>query len=207
MTPFASATPALAAALLTDPFYQAITVDQGVDTSGRLALLCKYFEYSLQEADRAGRCVFHEDPRLGAAAWLLPRAPDVEAAEARAKTEFLARLLGPKGWDNYRRIIDFMSAQSERLVPAEAWYLTIVGIDPSAQGRGIGARLLAPTLAEAAAAGAYTFLETFSPRNLTFYERIGFVRVADFLEPTTQSRYFIMGCRPKTVTRAATVSR
>ena len=197
MTQFGQMTAALAAALIADPFYEAITIDCGADVGGRLALLSRYFEYSLEEADRTGRCVPHEDPTLGVAAWLLPRTPEIEVAEGRAKAEFLAGSLGPRGWDNYRRIIDFMSDRSERLVPADAWYLTIIGIHPAAQGRGLGARLLAPTLAEADAVGAYAFLETFSPRNTAFYARAGFVRVAEFLEPTTQSQYLIMGRRPR----------
>ncbi len=193
---FGTTAPALVAALLDDPFYQAITADCGVDVAARCSMLTQYFEYSLREADRTGRCIVHEDPALGAAAWLLPRPPQVEAAEASAKAACLAELLGPRGWDNYRRIIASMSGRSRPLVPAHAWYLTIIAVHPAAQGRGIGARLLRPTLAEASRAGAYAFLETFTPRNLLFYEHAGFVRVAEFLEPTTGARYALMGRAP-----------
>jgi GNAT superfamily N-acetyltransferase len=192
MRTFSKTTPALVASLIGDPFYQAITVDCGVDFEARFSVLSRYFEYSLQEADRTGRCTVHEDPELGAAAWLLPRTPEVEVAEASAKAAYLAGLLGPTGWDNYRRIIEFMSLSSEPLVPEDAWYLTIVGVHPVAQGRGIGAQLVRPTLAEATKAGVYAFLETFAPRNLVFYERVGFVRVAEFVEPTTKAQYAVM---------------
>jgi len=101
-------------------------------------------------------------------------------------------LLGPRGWGNYRRIIEFMSGKSAPLVPAQAWYLTIVGVHPAAQGRGIGAQLIRPTLIEATQAGAYCYLETFTPRTVAFYERLGFARLAQFEEPTTQAPYAIM---------------
>jgi len=192
MRTFSKTTPALVASLIGDPFYQAITVDCGVDIEPRLSVLSRYFEYALQEADRTGRCTVPEDPALGAAAWLLPRTPEVEVAEASAKAAYLAGLLGPKGWDNYRRIIEFMSHRSELVVPLDAWYLTIVGVHPAAQGRGIGAQLVRPTLAEATQAGAYAFLETFTQRSLVFYERIGFVRAAEFVEPTTKAQYVVM---------------
>ena len=193
---FSETTPALVASLIGDPFYQAITVECGADAELRFSVLSSYFEYSLREADRTGRCTVCEDSALGAAAWLLPRTPQLDAAESSAKGAYLAGLLGPKGLDNYRRIIEFMSRRSELLVPPDAWYLTIVGVHPAAQGRGIGAQLLRPTLAEASQAGAHAYVETFSPRNLVFYARIGFARVAEFVEPTTAAQYFLMRRAP-----------
>jgi GNAT superfamily N-acetyltransferase len=198
MQTFSKTTPALAISLIDDPFYQSITIDS-VDAEARLSVLSRYFEYSLQEADRTGRCTLHDDPALGAAAWLLPRTPEVEAAEASAKRAHLAELLGPNGWNNYCRIIGFMSERSEQLVPADAWYLTIVGVHPAAQGRGIGARLLRPILAEADSVGAHAFLETFSPRGVAFYQRLGFERAAAFDEPTTMARYVAMRRAPLNV--------
>jgi GNAT superfamily N-acetyltransferase len=179
-----------------DPFYLALTADCEEDVAARVSLLSQYFEYSLQEARRTGRCVVHEDPALGAAAWLLPRTPEGDAAEASQKAAYLAGLLGPRGWDNYRRIIEFMSNRSKPLIPTGAWYLTIIGVHPSAQGRGIGGQLLRPTLAQATRVGAHAFLETFTPRNLAFYERAGFAPLAQFVEPTTRAPYVLMRRAP-----------
>jgi len=50
---------------------------------------------------------------------------------------------------------------------------------------------LEPTVAEAGIAGAMRYLETFSPRNIKFYERAGFHAIASFLEPTTRARYTV----------------
>jgi GNAT superfamily N-acetyltransferase len=88
--------------------------------------------------------------------------------------------------------MEFMSPRASVSVPSEAWYLSIIGIDPAAQGQGIGAWLLKPTLAEADAAGAVCYLETYSPRNVRFYERLGFRSVASHLEPCTGATYIIM---------------
>jgi hypothetical protein len=55
-------------------------------------------------------------------------------------------------------------------------------------------RLLEPMLAEARAAGAVTWLETFTDRGVRFYERVGFTLVAWHDEPTTGLRYAIL-CR------------
>jgi GNAT superfamily N-acetyltransferase len=195
MPPESLSTPALADALIVDPFYLAISVDFEHDMPARKAVLAAYFAYSLGEAARTGRCLTTEDGRLGAAAWLLPRTDDVDAAESAAKNEFLASALGPRGRDNYHRIVEFMAARAPAVVPVGAWYLSILGISPAAQGRGLGAQLLAPTLAEADAAGVPCFLETFTPRSVAFYERLGFRSMAEHLEPVTNSVYVIM-CRP-----------
>lgn len=186
----------LTAALSPDPFYQAITVDCGNNEEPRSGLLERYFRDALEEAIRSGRCVIHEDPTLGAAAWHLPHAPQGEAAQGAAKLHRLSALLGTRGLENYRRMIDFMSRESRQLVPADAWYLSIIGVHPLAQGRRIGDMLLAPTLAEADAQGAYAFLETFAPRTVRFYERVGFRQIAQRLEPVTGASYLIMGRKP-----------
>jgi GNAT superfamily N-acetyltransferase len=192
MTPFVQASAALTESLFDDPFYWAITEGFGNDLAGRKRALNLYFRYSLDEADRTGRCVVAPDPRLGAAAWLLPRSPDVDAAESSAKSEYLASTLGSRGKENYYRIVRYMAPLAARVVPGGSWYLSIIGILPSAQGRGLGATLLAGTLAEASRANVTCYLETFTPRNLKFYARLGFRQVADHLEPTTNREYVVM---------------
>jgi GNAT superfamily N-acetyltransferase len=85
-----------------------------------------------------------------------------------------------------------MSAKSATLVGDAAWYLSIVAVDPAAQGQGLGRILLEPTIAEADRAGVTCYLETFSQRNLSFYQRLGFAAAARFTEPTTGSDYTVM---------------
>ena len=194
MTPLQQASTALVESLIDDPFYRAITVDFVRDHAARKRALTLYFHYSLREAERTGRCVVAPDPKLGAAAWLLPRSPAIDAAESSAKAEYLAIILGPRGIENYHRIVNYMTPLAAKVVPHGAWYLSIIGIRPSAQGRGLGATLLAGTLKEASRAQVPCYLETFTPRNLKFYERAGFRRVADHLEPTTNKEYVVM-CR------------
>lgn len=191
-SPLIETSAALVDSLCDDPFYLAISEDFAHDLSARKQALLQYFQYSLEEAERTGRCVLAPDTRLGAAAWLLPRSPEVHTAESLAKSEFLASALGSRGKDNYYRIVGYMSPRARQVVPADAWYLSIIGIAPSVQGRGLGAALLAGTLAEATASNATCYLETFTPRNLRFYEKAGFRRVAAHVEPTTNREYVVM---------------
>ncbi|MFV2176319.1 GNAT family N-acetyltransferase [Actinomadura sp. LOL_016] len=64
--------------------------------------------------------------------------------------------------------------------PAEpVWFLATVGVDPDAQGRGLGAAVVRPGVEEAERAGCPAFLETSSERNVRFYERLGFTTTAE----------------------------
>jgi GNAT superfamily N-acetyltransferase len=185
------AIPALVDALAGDVFYRTIlSAHEGDDTYR--AALARYMAYSLAEAERTGRVVLTADPTVGAALWLLPRTSDAEAREHDAKHAFLRDLLGPRGYANYARITGFMHAQSEASIPGDAWYLSILGVHPSAQGQGVGQRLIAPTIADADAAGATSWLETFTTAGARFYERAGFALVAWHDEPTTGRPYAIL---------------
>lgn len=54
------------------------------------------------------------------------------------------------------------------------WELLIVGVDPALQGRGRGSALVRDGLARADMAGLPCYLNTNTPSNLPFYERLGF---------------------------------
>lgn len=180
----------LVEALQDDPFYIAITSSPEIGDQRRNKL-AEYFSYSLQEAHELGRAVYLEDRTLGASAWLLPAGEHREKSASARKHEFLEQCLGRHGLETYKAIVKWMSQRSAPLLKG-AWYLSIVGVAPHAQGRGLGQRLLDPTLAEADAAGAECYLETFSRRNGRFYERLGFRTMQVFREPTTDSDYALM---------------
>jgi GNAT superfamily N-acetyltransferase len=185
-----------AAALENDPFYRSICGAHAHDPVRRRAMLEQYFSYSIREARDIGRCVHLEDPTRGVAVWVLPQAPDVHARTAHNKRVFLEATLDAEGCANYYRIVDFMTAKAESLVDGNAWYLSIVAVSPAAQGRGLGRKLLEPTIAEADRVSAACYLETFSPRNLSFYKGLGFATVARFAEPTTGADYAVMDRYP-----------
>jgi GNAT superfamily N-acetyltransferase len=180
------------AALEDDPFYRSICAPYFSDTGRRRAVLAKYFDYSIQEGRELGRCIHLADEARGVAVWLLPQSPEVESQAAERKRTFLQATLNIEGCANYYRIIEFMSAKSATLVDEAAWYLSIVAVDPAAQGQGLGRKLLEPTIAEADRAGVTCYLETFGQRNLSFYQRLGFAPAARFTEPTTGAEYTVM---------------
>ena len=124
---------ALIDSLRYDPFYVAITQEFADNEARRRQALARYFAYSMSEGARLGRLVVWPDPSVGAAVWLLPAETSVYQSEVKAKSEFLAAALGATGADAYRRIVDFMRPRALAAVPESAWYLSIVGVTPSAK--------------------------------------------------------------------------
>ena len=54
------------------------------------------------------------------------------------------------------------------------WYLSMIGVDPSRQGQGLGSALLKAGLQRCDADGLPAYLESSSPKNVPHYERHGF---------------------------------
>jgi ribosomal protein S18 acetylase RimI-like enzyme len=71
--------------------------------------------------------------------------------------------------------LERLFAQMERHHPAEAcWYLPLIGVDPSCQGRGHGSALLRYALEQCDRDGVPAYLESSNPRNIPLYQRQGF---------------------------------
>ena len=111
---------ALVESLIDNPFYQSVTIDFDQDPVQRRNVLASYFQYSMAEARRTGRCVVGPASAAGAALWSLPRPLDVEIMESAAKKQFIATVLGPRGVENYHRIVEFMSSRIAPVVPKVA---------------------------------------------------------------------------------------
>jgi GNAT superfamily N-acetyltransferase len=146
------------AALENDPFYRSICAAYARDAARRREILVQYFAYSIQEGKDIGRCVHLEDRMRGVAVWLLPQAPEVQSRVARNKRVFLETTLDAEGCANYYRIVNFMRTKAASVVDEDAWYLSVVAVDPAAQGQGLGRKLLEPTIAEADRVSATCYL-------------------------------------------------
>jgi ribosomal protein S18 acetylase RimI-like enzyme len=70
--------------------------------------------------------------------------------------------------------------------PNTFWYIEVVCVKPSAQGRGVGKVLLEWIINEAE--GAPCFLESTTEKNVAFYEKYGFklVEVGEMVDDTSE---------------------
>ena len=72
------------------------------------------------------------------------------------------------------------------------WYLHIAGCDPAAQGRGLGGVVIRSALDRVADSGLPAYLETATPRNLGFYQGLGFEITGEWTVPRGGPRFWSM---------------
>jgi ribosomal protein S18 acetylase RimI-like enzyme len=115
-------------------------------------------------------------PILGAARWLPPGRQTMRVGPTlRALVTTPLRLGGATGpFLAYGRAVEQLRAD---VAGGPHWYLAGIGVDPSAQRRGVGRALIRPGVEAAAAAGLPTVLLTNNAANLPFYEALGFAVV------------------------------
>jgi GNAT superfamily N-acetyltransferase len=107
---------------------------------------------------------------LGAALWLPPGHWRMSPARQLLTVPASLRAFGRRvGYGSA-----FVTAAA-RVHPVDPhWYLHGIGVDPSAQGQGVGGALLRSRLDRCDAAGIPAYLESSKPANVPLYERFGF---------------------------------
>lgn len=111
---------------------------------------------------------------VAAAIWALPHAWRETPREAAS----LALGMLPAVAMHIPRVAASIAMLERRHPRTPHMYLSVLGAEPEAQGRGFGSAAIAPGLAFADAEGLPAFLESSKERNLDFYARFGF-RVMD----------------------------
>jgi GNAT superfamily N-acetyltransferase len=110
---------------------------------------------------------------VGVAAWLPPGTFLLSLGRQLRVLPDMFRILAT-ALRSTRRLLQFMISVAGRHPEQPYWYLENVGIEPAAQGLGIGTRLLEPVLSLADAEGQPCYLETQTERNVAFYRKLGF---------------------------------
>jgi ribosomal protein S18 acetylase RimI-like enzyme len=166
-----AASSVLASAFMDDPAWRWILPDE----ARRRRLLPWLFRAGFEIADADVWTTQGEI--VGVARWLPPGRSTMRIAPAlRVFVATPLRLGSATGrFFAYGRAVEGLRAQA---APWPHWYLAGIGVDPSAQRRGVGTALLQPGIEGSQRDGLPAVLLTNSERNLTFYERSGF-RIVD----------------------------
>ena len=107
------------------------------------------------------------DDGAAAALWLGPG--------AEADTDAIIALVGETVPEARHEVLEQLGQLMSQFHPHEPhWYLSMIGVDPSRQGQGLGSSLLKAGLRRCDADGLPAFLESSSPKNVPLYERHGF---------------------------------
>jgi ribosomal protein S18 acetylase RimI-like enzyme len=182
---------ALYQALQEDAFYTTLEKSVGDPVLGREAML-QYLQFSMQEAEKYGLLFEPDGHHHGISIWIKPQSAELEVRMKDEKKQFLLGQMGSASETCYQQIVSQMSQNASGLIADDAWYLSIVGIKPEFQNRGLGPGLVTEVLQQSDRLQLPSYLETFSTRNMSFYERLGYDTVASFFEPTTEAEYWLM---------------
>jgi GNAT superfamily N-acetyltransferase len=136
------------------------------DDRSRLARLRRFYAVELRHVGLGRGCAWTSEDLAGAAissppgAWQVPlRAMLLQGSLFGARLARAARLLG---------------AVEQRHPRAPHHYFAHIGVAPAAQGKGLGSRLMSPTLDLCDREGLPAYLEASSERSAALYERLGF---------------------------------
>lgn len=188
---------ALYEALKDDPFY--ITLERSIGEGDAKVGMLKYLDYSICESEASGCLYLSSEPGSGASIWSRPLSGAAYAEKGKAKEQFILEHLGASSLAVYGRVVGGMSEKTGSVIEPEFWYLSILGVLPALQGMGLGKTLIEPVLSQSDALNVSTYLETFTPRNKSFYQRLGYVEVGVFFEPTVNAEYAVMVRAPRGV--------
>ncbi len=134
---------------------------------------------------------------LGAAVWLPPGEGIISPARARdGGLDRLPKVIGAAAAERFGSVVSTLDPFHEGDVPRDHWYVSVLGVDPAAQGRGVGRALLEPVMDDARFSGLPCYLETANPSNVAFYQRSGFRVLHDFVEQLSGLRLWTLRCDP-----------
>jgi len=168
---------ALGAAFVDDPMVRWVV---GTDDAAacRRSAAAGFFAPGLRAGLRRGHTyagVGDGGAMTGAAIWSPPDVAMFDDAAVADLTGSLAAAAGDAALERLGAIGELVGVHHPEGRPH--FYLFTLG--SAARGRGLGALLVAPVLERCDADGLPAYLESSNPRNLGFYERLGFTAIWD----------------------------
>jgi len=162
------------------------------NTSQRERMQCYAFEFMLRFSISYGE-VYTTSPNLeGSAAWL-PSDNDVTLWRIIQQGGLLLYFkFGRESASRQFTVFTFITSIHKRHAPFRHWYLALIGIAPSFQGKGYASTLLRPLLARLDGEHLPCYLETQNEKNVPIYQHFGFKVVEEATIPGTEIRNWAM---------------
>ena len=137
----------------------------------RPAVLRHFFGTQLRHK-LPGGFVYTDEKRAGAAIWAPPK---TWRTTPRQDLQLMRAFAHPRHWPR-APMVAYGLLGLERVHPRAPahFYLATLGVAPTAQGQGLGSRLLQPVLEICDRDGVPAYLESSKESNIAFYARHGF---------------------------------
>lgn len=152
------------------------------DDARRATLLPGFFRTFVAAAlDEDGDLVVAGDPVSGIASWFGPErhGPSPDAMGANGFGDVL-EAAGPEATQRLLAMVGELEVQHERLTDGPHLRLEFYGVDPAAQGSGIGSALIEHGHRRADELGIPCYLETFTQQNVRFYGNRGYELAGEY---------------------------
>jgi RimJ/RimL family protein N-acetyltransferase len=157
---------ALADAFVEDPIFAWLIPDE----HRRRLRLRRFFELELRYVVLPKGKIWTSAETDGASLELPPGAWRMPFTTQLAHGPGFTRVFGMR----LPHALTLITLMENRHIREPHYYIAYVGVAPAAQGRGLGTRLLRPTLDRCDREGLPAYLDATSERNRALYERLGF---------------------------------
>ena len=185
---------ALGRAFHDDPLQTYVLPDPGERAERSPGHFASILEYGL----RFGTVLTTAGEPKGAAVWLPPGETTVTDERAvEAGLDRLGDVLGEAAADRFFSALAAVEPYHRSDVPAEHWYALVIGVEPAAQGAGVGRALVEPIVQEARRARVPCYLETAQPNNVAFYQHLGFRVIRDLVHDASGLRLWTFRLDPE----------
>ena len=152
-----------------------------------------FFETALRYSVLYGEVYTVSEKMEAVAAWLsfeyTSAKPDL--FNQAGGEEFCAQA-GPEAVARLRSIHEFNNARHEHNAPFPHWYLSLIGVDPDFQGKGLASKLIKPMLARLDSVNLPCYLETQDEPNVALYKHYGFDLLENYIVPGTGFTLYAM---------------
>lgn len=163
-------------AFATDPFLRWMGGD---DDTTWPAFGRDWMTFIAEQCFERGHCHVTE-PAGGAVTWIPPDLSFVGPDDVARGVAIIARHAGE---ERSQAALATISVAGGHSIEEPHWTLQYIGIDSAHRGQGLGAELVAPYLSRFDDDGLPCGLVSSNPRNVSFYERVGFTVVAEVSTP------------------------
>jgi GNAT superfamily N-acetyltransferase len=174
----------LARAFLDDPGSLIVEPDASRREAAILTLFRPVVRHGLAVGEVTA-AVASDGAVMGIATWLPPGRVIPTEEEIAVSGLLDAIAAEPAAAERMGPMVAYLDAQMEHAIDRLHWRLEFFGVEPSNQGTGLGSRLVAPGHARADANGEPCYLETFTRKNVAWYEKRGYRVATEGVVPRT----------------------
>jgi ribosomal protein S18 acetylase RimI-like enzyme len=159
-----------ATAFMDDPIFDYM-VRPG---AGRRAALGLFFRELFSARDIPQNEVWMSPDGAACVSWLAPDARHSPGGIFQ-KLSWVPFFFKVSGIARVGRILALLEAMAKNHPQERHFYLAYAAVSPEFQGNGLGSRLVKATLERIDEASMPVYVESSNPKNINFYERLGFV--------------------------------